>query len=101
VKLAAEVADLSEDMRRILDGGVAQLTGRIADLLRQAAADGSVGTMDDPSATARTLYAQWLGAAVLSKLSSGDAPLRLALRDTTRRLEPQQNKGKNHARCNP
>ncbi|WP_394155553.1 TetR family transcriptional regulator C-terminal domain-containing protein [Loktanella salsilacus] len=90
VKLAAEVADLSQDMRRILDDGVAQLTGRIADLLRQGAADGSIRAQDDPDTTARTLYAQWLGAAVLSKLSSGDAPLRLALQDTARRLHPTQ-----------
>ncbi|MBU0780681.1 transcriptional regulator, TetR family [Loktanella salsilacus] len=90
VKLAAEVADLSQDMRRILDDGVTQLTSRIADLLRQGAADGSIRAQDDPVTTARTLYAQWLGAAVLAKLSSGDAPLRLALQDTARRLNPTQ-----------
>jgi TetR/AcrR family transcriptional repressor of nem operon len=69
---------------------VTQLTGRIADLLRQGAADGSIRAQDDPDTTARTLYAQWLGAAVLAKLSSGDAPLRLALQDTARRLNPTQ-----------
>lgn len=92
VKLAAEVADLSEDMRRILDQGVSQLCDRIADLLRQGAADGSVRALPDPDAMAATLYAQWLGAAVLAKLSNHDAPLRLALADTTRRLTPPQTK---------
>ncbi len=92
VKLAAEVADLSDDMRRILDDGVNQLTTRIATLLQQGAADGSVRHQNDPDTTARMLYAQWLGAAVLSKLSSDDAPLRLALADTTRRLSPTASK---------
>lgn len=88
VKLAAEIADLSDDMRRILDAGVAELTGRIADLLRQGAADGSVCALTDPDTAAKVLYAQWLGAAILSKLTQGDLPLRRALDDTTRRLSP-------------
>ncbi|ASM73237.1 MULTISPECIES: TetR/AcrR family transcriptional regulator [Roseobacteraceae] len=90
VKLAAEIADLSNDMRMILDAGVDQMTARIADLLRAGAADGTVHALPDPDATARVLYAQWLGAAILSKLSQTDSALRDALQDTTRRLSPEQ-----------
>ena len=42
VKLAAEVADLSEDMRRVLDAGVQRLLARIAALIDEARADGSL-----------------------------------------------------------
>ena len=89
VKLAAEIADPSEDMRIILDRGVDQLTTRLAALLRAGHTDGSVRPQPDPDATARMLYAQWLGAAILSKLSQNDTALRDALRDTTRRLSTE------------
>lgn len=89
VKLAAEIADLSEDMRAILDHGVALLTGRIADLLTAGASDGSIRSLADPASTARVLYAQLLGAAILSKLAQDDAPLRDALSDAKARLCPE------------
>ncbi|NDV99985.1 TetR/AcrR family transcriptional regulator [Salipiger sp. PrR002] len=89
VKLAAEIADLSDDMRRILDAGVEQLVARIAALLREGAEDGSLRPQADPMATAGGLYAQWLGAAILSKLARSEAPLRQARADTALRLDPQ------------
>lgn len=88
VKLAAEIADLSDDMRRVLDEGVSDLVSRLAALLTEGAEDGSLRPLPDPEATASGLYAQWLGAAILSKLSQDDAPLRQARADTTRRLFP-------------
>ncbi|MBE9640689.1 TetR/AcrR family transcriptional regulator [Salipiger mangrovisoli] len=86
VKLAAEIADLSEDMRRVLDEGVGDLIARVAALLSEGAEDGSILVQPEPEATAASLYAQWLGAAILSKLSQTDTPLRQARADTTRRL---------------
>ena len=88
VKLAAEISDMSEDMRHVLDEGVAQLVARLAQLLREGMADGSVRPQSDPDATAATLYGQWLGAAILSKLSRSPAPLQMALADTRQRLAP-------------
>lgn len=82
VKLGAEVADLSEAMRGILNDGVAQLVRRIADLLRAGAEDGSLRPVEDPEATARMLYAKWLGAAILAKLDRSQTPLRQALAET-------------------
>jgi TetR/AcrR family transcriptional repressor of nem operon len=82
VKLGAEVADLSEDMRRVLDEGIAALVDRIAFLLVQGANDGSLAAFDDPRATAQMLYAKWLGAAILAKLSRNETPLRQALSET-------------------
>ena len=48
VKLAAEIADLSEDMRAILDQGVTAVCGRLAALLRAGIEDGSITPQDDP-----------------------------------------------------
>ncbi|WP_027351728.1 TetR/AcrR family transcriptional regulator [Halotalea alkalilenta] len=79
VKLAAEVADLSEDMRLILSDGVAQLVARIAAIVEEGQGDGSLRPALASKATAQTLYQLWLGAALLSKLGKDKAPLRQAL----------------------
>ena len=86
VKLGAEVADLSEDMRQVLDNGVAALVDRIAALLVQGGQDGSLVPVDDPHTTAQMLYAKWLGAAILAKLSRSELPLRQALSETNEAL---------------
>uniref|UniRef100_A0A2A3JWA2 TetR family transcriptional regulator n=1 Tax=Alloyangia mangrovi TaxID=1779329 RepID=A0A2A3JWA2_9RHOB len=88
VKLAAEIADLSDDMRRVLDEGVSDLVARLAALLTEGAEDGSLHPLPDPAGAAAALYAQWLGAAILAKLSQSDLPLRQARADTARRLFP-------------
>jgi TetR/AcrR family transcriptional repressor of nem operon len=88
VKLGAEVADLSEDMRIILDDGVNKLVTRVAGLLRDGVRDGSVRRFADPDATARMLYAKWLGAAILAKLSRTQLPLEQALAETSSNLSP-------------
>lgn len=88
VKLGAEVADLSEPMREILDRGIDALILRLAALLQDGAKDGSIRAFDAPETTARMLYATWLGAAVLAKLARSDAPLRAARDETAARLDP-------------
>ena len=82
VKLGAEIADLSNEMRTVLDQGVAALVDRIADLLIRGNRDGSVRAVADAQATAQMLYAKWLGAAILSKLSRDELPLERALAET-------------------
>lgn len=86
VKLGAEVADLSEVMRKTLDDGVKQFIGRICDLLEQGAKDGSVQSFSDPARTAQLLYAKWIGAAILSKLSRDEIALENALIETKQLL---------------
>lgn len=66
VKLAAEVADLSEAMRLALRNGTEQVIGRVADCIAAGAADGSLPPLD-PRGTAQMLYQLWLGASLLSK----------------------------------
>ena len=86
VKLAAEIADLSEEMRQILDQGVTAVCERLAHLLREGADDGSVIAQDNPETAASLLYSQWLGAAIIAKLAKRTAPLEQALADTRRRF---------------
>lgn len=82
VKLAAEVADLSDAMRQVLDAGVARLIERCAALITLARADGSLPAGAEPQALARVLYQMWLGAALLRKLGGTDRPLLDALAAT-------------------
>lgn len=91
IKLGAEVADLSDTMREILDSGVNALVDRLAQLLREGEQDGSVRAFEDPETTARMLYAKWVGAAVLAKLAQSDAPLRMAKDEATKHLSPLGN----------
>ena len=44
--------------------------------------DGSLPGSGDPVATARAMYALWLGAAILAKLSKDQTPLREAMATT-------------------
>ncbi|WP_417412367.1 TetR/AcrR family transcriptional regulator [Hoeflea sp.] len=86
VKLAAEIADLSEDMRHVLDQGVNAVCDRLAALLRAGIEDGSITPQGNPGSAAALLYSQWLGAAIIAKLSRSAIPLEQALADTQRRF---------------
>ncbi|MCG8707438.1 TetR/AcrR family transcriptional regulator [Brenneria sp. 4F2] len=89
VKLAAEVADLSEDMRLILCAGVTRLVSRIAETMADGQRDGSLPSTLESQPLAQTLYQLWLGAALLCKLSRDKAPLHQALTMTERLLAPR------------
>lgn len=91
VKLGAEVADISEPMRMILDDGVTAFVARIAILLRTGAQEGSLTAFADADKTARMLYAKWLGAAILAKLSCTQIPLEQALAETLDLLTHKKN----------
>ncbi|MBP1850181.1 TetR/AcrR family transcriptional regulator [Rhizobium halophytocola] len=86
VKLAAEVADLSEGMRGVLLAGTARIIERIRLGIVAAAADGSLVVEDDPARLAETLYQTWLGASLLQKITRNDAPLQAAMATTQRAL---------------
>jgi len=83
VKLAAEVADLSEDMRSIMSAGVDDVIERIAGLIDLGKQDQSIQADTEASTLAQVLYQMWLGAALLSKLQKDKTPLHQALRATT------------------
>ena len=85
VKLAGEVADLSDAMRVTLRDGTDQIVGRIARTLEAGVADGSIPPLA-PQATAETLYQMWLGASLLGKLHRDTAPLENAMKFTEKLL---------------
>lgn len=82
VKLAAEVADLSEDMRLIMAQGVESLVADITTLIETGMQEQSIYTQSDALSTAQHIYQMWLGAALLSKLQKDKAPLHQALAAT-------------------
>ncbi|WP_250957760.1 TetR/AcrR family transcriptional regulator [Rhizobium sp. CG5] len=82
VKLSAEIADLSPDMRGILNDGVARIVERLANTMREGQADGSVNPALDPQRTATTLYQIWLGASLMAKLSGTSDPFDQAIAST-------------------
>jgi len=81
VKLAAEVADLSDAMRLTLRDGTERIVDRIAALIEAGAADASLPALD-ARPTAQMLYQLWLGASLLGKLHRNSQALENAMRYT-------------------
>lgn len=79
VKLAAEVADLSEAMRAIMLSGTEQILGRLADVVARGQADGSIANPVPAAELAQWLYEAWLGASLLAKLRRDDSAFRAVL----------------------
>ncbi len=86
VKLAAEVSDMSEQMRGVLLNGTGQITGRIAEMIEAGTRDGSVNIAGQPRDVATSLYQSWLGASLLAKITRDDTPLLVAMKETRKTL---------------
>ncbi|MEC4589898.1 MULTISPECIES: TetR/AcrR family transcriptional regulator [Nitrospirillum] len=82
VKLGAEVADLSEAMRAVLERGTKAIIKRLGQALEDGIADGSLKVSGPACPTAETLYQTWLGASLMAKISRSPAPLEAAMRAT-------------------
>ncbi|MGH1575179.1 TetR/AcrR family transcriptional regulator [Methylobacterium sp. P31] len=89
VKLAAEVADLSEPMRLPLKAGTAGIIERVTGAIGAGMADGSLKVEGKPRETAETLYHVWIGASLMAKINRTDAPFEAAMATTRRVLNPQ------------
>lgn len=87
VKLGAEVCDLSEDMRAVLEEGTALIIQRITRCVEQGMADGSISLKQDAATLAESLYQLWLGASLLVKVKKTTAPFEIALITSKRLLE--------------
>lgn len=68
VKLSAEVGDLSDEMRVVLRDGVDRLMRRLAAVIEEGQADGSLSPEIRAKEAAELLYQMWLGAALITKL---------------------------------
>ncbi len=86
VKLGAEVADLSENMRLTLKSGTSGIISRLARALAVGMAEGSLRIDDEPDRVAESLYQLWLGASVMVKIVRNTQPFESALILTQRNL---------------
>lgn len=86
VKLGAEVCDLSEDMRGVLEEGTALIIQRIKRCVEQGMADGSITSTLDAETLAESLYQLWLGASLLVKVRNTTAAFDTALMTSERLL---------------
>lgn len=82
VKLGAEVADLSEAMRRVLRRGTDGIVSRLSAAIESGVSEGSLQIEGSAADAARTLYQLWLGASVMVKIERSTAPFATALTST-------------------
>ncbi len=77
VKLSAEVADISEPMRKVLYAGYQQTISWLAEQIKAGWADNSVPQLDNIAAEsmAKRWYFAWLGASLIAKISQTNTPL--------------------------
>ena len=91
VKLSAEVADLSDDMRKILCDGTQQVMGKLAAMIVEGIRDGSLSPQLNPAMTSQMLYQMWLGASLLEKLQRDGTAIENAMLHTTEILRSPAN----------
>lgn len=82
VKLAAEVADLSEPMRLALKQGTSGIVTRLARAIEVGVAEGSLTIDGDAENVAQSLYQLWLGASVMVKIERSTEPFKTAMKLT-------------------
>ncbi|NGZ86164.1 TetR/AcrR family transcriptional regulator [Duganella aceris] len=85
VKMAAEVADLSEAMRLAMKRGTSGIVTRLARAIEAGVAEGSLVVHGDADGTAQSLYQLWLGTSVMVKIERDVAPFETAM-TTTRQI---------------
>jgi TetR/AcrR family transcriptional repressor of nem operon len=85
VKMAAEVADLSEAMRLAIKRGTSGIVLRLARAIEAGVAEGSLAIDSDADSTAHSLYQLWLGTSVMVKIAREPKLFETAL-TTTRQL---------------
>lgn len=86
VKLGAEVADLSENMRHALEKGTAGIIARLTDAIEAGVSEGSLQTQQKPALVAESLYQLWLGASVMVKIVRNREPFDAAMQLTQQML---------------
>ncbi|OCH78063.1 TetR family transcriptional regulator [Vibrio genomosp. F10] len=90
VKLSAEVSDLSPSMREALLQGATQVIAALGQCIQSGIEDGSIDTSAngiDSHSMAQTLYHQWLGASLMSKLTQNQEGLEQAMTITKQLLK--------------
>lgn len=78
-KLGAEVSDMSESMRIILDDGVQSIISRLHSVVVEGFEDGSIQRSGDAMQVTVDLYQMWIGATLISRISHDSGALTQAL----------------------
>lgn len=86
VKLGAEVCDLSERMRLILQDGATEVVDRLARFIAAGQQDGSLPVTQEARPLAAALYQLWLGTTLLAKFTRDRHPFDDAMTATRRML---------------
>lgn len=74
VKIGAEISDVSDEIRDILEGGTRQITAHLCQAISEGQADHSIFLDVRPDLLGTTLYEMWLGASLMAKLSRTPDP---------------------------
>ncbi|MGH0002358.1 TetR family transcriptional regulator C-terminal domain-containing protein [Pseudovibrio ascidiaceicola] len=82
VKLSAEIADISEDMRELLAQMTTRVEKRLGDIIEAGIKDGSMAPKLEARMAAQVLYQMWLGASLIGKVTRDKKPLQKALEVT-------------------
>lgn len=82
VKLAAEVADLSELMRLALKSGTSEIINRLAEQIEAGKVDGTLRIKHESHGLAQTLYQMWVGASLMTKITRNMEPMKNAMSAT-------------------
>ncbi|KPC54699.1 TetR/AcrR family transcriptional regulator [Amantichitinum ursilacus] len=88
VKLAAEVADLSDTMRAALQSGAETIVSAITRTVEQGQQDGTISRTQTAPVLALALYEFWLGASLMTKLRRDAQGLDTAMIVTRQLLTP-------------
>jgi TetR/AcrR family transcriptional regulator, transcriptional repressor for nem operon len=97
VKIGAEISDVSDEMRDILERGTRQIIACLSQTISEGHADHSISLAVQPGLLGAALYEMWLGASLMAKLSRTPDPFLKALEVTDMMLAqpPQDSPKKN------
>lgn len=87
VKLAAEISDLSETMRGIMQNGTSSVIGRIAQVVQRGQQEGSIIPALPAANVAAALYQAWLGATLMAKVTKSPQPFDAAWQTSVQLLK--------------
>ncbi len=97
VKIGAEISDVSDEMRSILERGTRQIGARLSQAIIDGQADLSISQSVQPDLLGPALYEMWLGASLMAKLSRTRDPFLNAMETTELLLPPPSQNSKENS----
>jgi len=88
VKIGAEISDVSDEMRGILEEGTSHIGARLSQAIAEGQMDHSISETVQADILGPALYEMWLGASLLAKLSRTRDPFLNAMETAELLLPP-------------